>query len=136
MMYLPITVFAVLVGSLLYALFFGPTLGALFGKVGSRDKEFVEQLHILEHGDVLTLKGFTGVYARFLDRILRYPLRVLLVVMVVLYSIFSYYGEHSAGFIYFLWAATWATCGPPYHFPIGFCRRCPVLRLMPKSAAI
>lgn len=101
MMYLPITVFAVLVGSLLYALFFGPTLGALFGKVGSMDKESVAQLYILEHGDVLTLKGFTGVYARFLDRVLRYPLRVLLVVMAVLYSIFSYYGEHSAGFIYF-----------------------------------
>ena len=53
MVFLPITVFAVLAGSLLYSLFFGPTLGALFGKVGAVDQTHTRNLHTLEHGDPL-----------------------------------------------------------------------------------
>jgi multidrug efflux pump len=101
MMYLPITVFAVLVGSLLYALFFGPTLGALFGKAGSTDEKSMAQLRILEHGDVLTLRGFTGVYARFLKKVVSYPVTVLALVLGVLYVIYSSYGANNPGFIYF-----------------------------------
>ena len=101
MMYLPITVFAVLVGSLLYALFFGPTLGALFGKAGSTDEKSMAQLRILEHGDVLTLSGFTGVYARFLKKVVSYPVTVLALVLGVLYVIYSSYGANNPGFIYF-----------------------------------
>ena len=101
MMYLPITVFAVLVGSLLYALFFGPTLGALFGKAGSTDEKSMAQLRILEHGDVLTLSGVTGVYARFLKKVVSYPFTVLALVLGVLYVIYSSYGANNPGFIYF-----------------------------------
>ena len=38
MRYLPVTVFTVLTGSLIYALIFGPVLGSLFGSAGCRDK--------------------------------------------------------------------------------------------------
>ena len=102
MMYLPITVFAVLVGSLMYALFFGPTLGALFGKVGSVDEKSVRQLQILEHGDVTALDGVTGFYARFLSNVLKYPILILVIVFAVLYVIFSLYGKYSPGYIYFV----------------------------------
>jgi multidrug efflux pump len=101
MIYLPITVFAVLTGSLLYALFFGPALGALFGKVGSVDEASLKHLQTLEHGDVLTLDGFTGAYARFLRRVLNYPLTILGVVLVVLVTIFNLYGAYAPGVIYF-----------------------------------
>jgi multidrug efflux pump len=101
MQYLPITVFAVLFGSLLYALFFGPTLGALFGKAGSNDAESIEQLNVLEHGDVLELKGITGMYARFLRRLLNYPVIILTLTICFLFLIFKVYGSFGAGYIYF-----------------------------------
>jgi multidrug efflux pump len=101
MIYLPITVFAVLAGSLLYALCFGPALGALFGKVGSVDAASIRQLKTLEHGDARELRGFTGAYARFLERVLRYPLSILAVVLVILLTIFDLYGRFAPGVIYF-----------------------------------
>ena len=101
MQYLPITVFAVLFGSLLYALFFGPTLGGLFGKAGSADDESLKQLRVLEHGNVLELKGLTGVYARFLRWLLNYPVIILTLTFCSLFLIFKVYGSYGAGFIYF-----------------------------------
>jgi multidrug efflux pump len=101
MQYLPITVFAVLFGSLLYALFFGPTLGGLFGKTGSTDVESIEQLRVLEHGDVLELKGITGMYARFLRWLLNYPVIILTLTFSFLFLIFKVYGSFGAGYIYF-----------------------------------
>jgi multidrug efflux pump len=99
--YLPITVFAVLFGSLLYALFFGPTLGGLFGKAGSTDVESIEQLRVLEHGDALELKGITGMYARFLRWLLNYPVIILTLTFSFLFLIFKVYGSFGAGYIYF-----------------------------------
>lgn len=101
MLYLPITVFAVLVGSLLYALLFGPALGAIFGRIGTVDAQTLEQLRALERGEALTISGFTGTYARLPDKSLKYPLTILGSVLVVLYLIFSAYGSYGAGFIYF-----------------------------------
>lgn len=101
MQYLPITVFAVLFGSLLYALFFGPTLGALFGKAGGSDAGSIEQLRVLEHGDVLELKGVTGIYARFLRWLLNYPVIILTLTVCCLFLIFKVYGNFGAGYIYF-----------------------------------
>ena len=101
MQYLPITVFAVLFGSLLYALFFGPTIGALFGKPGSLDDETIAQLKILEHGDVLELRGITGAYARFLRWLLNYPIIILTMTFCFLFLIFKAYGSYGAGYIYF-----------------------------------
>ena len=101
MQYLPITVFAVLFGSLLYALFFGPTLGGLFGKTGSADAESIEQLRVLEHGNVLELKGITGLYARFLRWLLNYPVVILTLTFCFLFLIFKVYGNFGAGYIYF-----------------------------------
>ena len=101
MLYLPVTVFAVLAGSLLYALVFGPTLGARFGRGGSLDEKSRQQLHILEHGDVTTLSGFTGLYARILKGLLAHPITIVLSAFMILMLIFSLYGKHSAGFIFF-----------------------------------
>ncbi len=67
MRYLPITVFAVLVGALFYALLFAPTLGALFGRSSTADSTAGnEQLRELETGDPTRMGGITGLYARVL----------------------------------------------------------------------
>ncbi|MEM7019335.1 MAG: efflux RND transporter permease subunit, partial [Pseudomonadota bacterium] len=45
MLYLPVTAFTILVGSLFYALIFGPTLGAIFGKPGAVDEHSLRQMY-------------------------------------------------------------------------------------------
>src|SRR5690606_13847343 len=66
MRYLPVTVFTVLTGSLLYALIFNPVLGAMIGRAGARDPKTVAVLKELEDGDPTRLASLTGVYARFI----------------------------------------------------------------------
>ena len=49
--YLPVTVFTVLIGSLLYALLFGPVLGTLFGKPSMHNADILRAQRVLEDGD-------------------------------------------------------------------------------------
>ena len=68
--YLPVTVFTVLTGSLLYALLFGPVLGAVFGKPTAHSKKSVtDVIHQLETGDPADLATLTGGFARFLQKV-------------------------------------------------------------------
>ena len=71
MSYLPITVFAVLIGSLFYALLFAPTIGALIGKSSAADQAYLQNL---EDGDPLKTGGITAVYAKILGFAVRSPL--------------------------------------------------------------
>ncbi|MBT8146015.1 MAG: efflux RND transporter permease subunit, partial [Gammaproteobacteria bacterium] len=94
MRYLPITVFAVLVGSLFYALLFAPALGALIGKSQS-SAESAKRLRELEEGDPDKVGGITGVYARVLRGAVKSPILVFfgsiatLVVIVISYGMFG-----------------------------------------------
>ena len=101
MRYLPVTVFTVLTGSLLYALVFGPVLGTLFGKAGSRDAASMDTLKQLEEGDPRTLKSITGLYARLLSFATRYAAVTLGLTLIVLYATFAAYGTYGAGFTFF-----------------------------------
>ena len=101
MLYLPVTVFCVLVGSLAYAVFFGPAIGALIGKVGAQSEKDLGELRILENGDPRTLRGVTGLYARFLDTVARWPILVFGVTLLVLWSSFQAYGAFGRGFVFF-----------------------------------
>ena len=101
MRYLPVTVFTVLLGSLLYALLFGPVLGTLFGKPSQHSKKSVEAMHELETGDPTRLKTPTGMYARFLSRVVARPGITMLVIGGLLMSIFWAYGKFSSGAIFF-----------------------------------
>ena len=101
MRYLPVTVFTVLSGSLLYALVFGPVLGALFGKAGSRDEKSKNTLQQLEDGDPTTLTGITGWYAKLLKLAARYAVVTFLVTLGILFATFTAYGMYGKGVIYF-----------------------------------
>jgi len=101
MVHLPVTVFAVLVGSLGYALIFAPTLGALFGKQGNYSAKELEKLRVLESGDPTQLGGFTGFYARSLKPLIRHPVSVLAVTLSVLIATFMWYGKQGKGVIFF-----------------------------------
>lgn len=101
MRYLPVTVFMVLSGSLLYALVFGPTLGALFGKAEVQDEKHQANLAELENGDPTKLKNLTGAYAKLLTVAARFAPLTFALTLVVLGSTFWAYGEYGKGLIFF-----------------------------------
>ena len=101
MRYLPVTVFTVLAGSLVYALLFGPVLGSLFGKAGAKDAKAVATLKQLEDGDPTKLNSFTGLYARALAYASRYAVITLTLIIGILVTSFWAYGEYGKGLIFF-----------------------------------
>lgn len=100
MRYLPVTVFAVLVGSLIYALFFAPVLGSLMGRT-RMSLEVQNYLKSLESEAPTRLGGITGAYARVLNKLLRWPALVALATFIGLIGIFQIYGAYNAGVEFF-----------------------------------
>jgi multidrug efflux pump len=101
MAYLPVTVFTVLTGSLLYALVFGPVLGTLFGRPSGHSRKTAQTMHQLETGDPTLLQTPTGHYARFLTSVCSRPLIALGIIFSLLLGIFGAYGKFGAGTIFF-----------------------------------
>ncbi len=101
MRYLPVTVFAVLVGSLLYALFFAPIVGALMGK-NKMSEQTQTYLQKIESDDPQTLPGITGAYARFLSSVIHHPLAFFCGASFVLAAIFSAYLTFGRGVEFFV----------------------------------
>jgi len=101
MSYLPVTVFTVLSGSLLYALLFGPVLGTIFGQPTAHAAVPVAIRDELEHGDPTRLGGFTGLYARAMREVCAQPAATLGAIAVLLISIFWAYGHYGKGTIFF-----------------------------------
>jgi multidrug efflux pump len=99
MSYLPITVFAVLIGSLFYALLFAPAIGALIGKSSDADKTY---LRSLEEGDPKQTSGITGVYAAILQRAVRIPGTVFILSIATLITIIMAYGRWGSGIEFFV----------------------------------
>jgi multidrug efflux pump len=100
MMYLPVTVFAVLGASLLYALLFGPVLGSLFGKAGVRDVKSTAALRQLEEGDPTELRSLTGLYANVLVVAARYAPITIMITVGVLIAAFMLYGKYGKGVVF------------------------------------
>ncbi|MBL6690478.1 MAG: efflux RND transporter permease subunit [Pseudomonadales bacterium] len=101
MRYLPVTVFTVLAGSLLYALVFGPAIGAVFGKAEKNQEDFKRNLEIMENGDPTTLGGVTGFYARVLRWCSTHAFVTLGLTLGVLWGSFAAYGSFGKGVIFF-----------------------------------
>lgn len=83
MKYLPITLIATLSASLLYALVFTPTLGAMFAKPTLE----------VEHRD--------GFYMWFVGKAVRHPFTVVVAVIAVLVAVPYAYGKYGAGVEFF-----------------------------------
>ncbi len=99
MSYLPITVFAVLIGSLFYALLFAPAIGALIGKSSDADKAYLRNL---EEGDPEKTSGITGAYARLLDFAVRIPIVVFFLSIGTLAAIIFAYARLGSGIEFFV----------------------------------
>ncbi len=102
MSYLPVTVITVLSASLLTAMVFVPAVGFFIGKT---DKETMEQFgHFAddEHADFRKMKGLTGIYLRFIERIIRHPLLVGAAVLTLMGGIVATYVTHPTGVEFFV----------------------------------
>jgi len=100
MKFLPITLIATLAASLLMALIFVPTLGALFGKPSQAVPELSEITP--EHDvDLTKLHGITGTYVKTLQTSLRHPIKVLVGAVAVLVLVQVVYGAFGKGVEFF-----------------------------------
>ena len=96
MKYLPITLIAVLSASLVMALIFVPTLGAMFGRTGANTEEARRNLAAAETGNLDDVTGPTGRYIQFLKRTLKRPwINVAGVsgLLVAIYAAFFMFGK-------------------------------------------
>ncbi len=100
MRFLPVTVFTVLLGSLFYALFFAPVIGAVFGR-SSLDASARDYLSQLEGPNPDKLPGITGGYGALLRYLVRRPIRVVVIMTLSLITIFVVYSNNNAGVIFF-----------------------------------
>ncbi len=101
MKYLPITLTATLMASLLMALVFVPTIGALVGTASTTDPEALRAIVASEHGEVRALTGFTGWYARILDHALHRPVLVICVALTLLVGVQGAYWTFGRGLQFF-----------------------------------
>jgi len=101
MVYLPITVFAVLLSSLVMALIFVPTLGGLWGAAGSISEEEHEALIAAESGDIKSIKGLTGKYVNILEKALTHYKLVIAGTIFTLFFVIFLYGKFGNGIEFF-----------------------------------
>jgi len=101
MKYLPITLIAVLSASLIMALLFVPTLGAIFGRTGANTEEARRNLAAAETGDIDAVTGVTGKYIQFLKRTLRHPWLNVAAVSGLLVSVYAAFFIFGKGIEYF-----------------------------------
>jgi len=99
MRYLPITVFAVLVGSLLYALWFAPVMGALFAKAPKATG--TPSVSHYDEVDSRNLKGVSRAYAALLRGATRSPVMIFGGSVAALVSIVIAYFNYGAGVEFF-----------------------------------
>ena len=101
MKFLPVTLIVTLAASLLMALIFVPTLGALFGKPGALDPKSLRNIAAGETGSIDDAVGFTGFYVRVLKVALRHPAKVVLAAFAMLIGVQWYYAEGGNGVEFF-----------------------------------
>ena len=101
MKYLPITLIATLSASLLMALIFVPTLGALIGRRAPDSERHSYSLQAAESGDLAAIQGLTGVYIRLLRTALRHPGKIVLAALAVLIGVYAAYGQFGRGIEFF-----------------------------------
>lgn len=101
MKYLPLTLIFTLAGSLVMALIFLPTLGALYGKPGEADPNILSSLAADAKLDVDGMSGLTGAYVRFLKKVVTRPALVLAAAFAILFGIWGVYFVAGNGTVLF-----------------------------------
>jgi multidrug efflux pump len=101
MKFLPITLLATLTASLVMALIFVPSLGALIGRTEAADPRTMKLLSAAEQGDLGQLTGLAGLYVRLLRRVLRRPALVLVGAILLAVGVYAAYAAYGRGIEFF-----------------------------------
>jgi multidrug efflux pump len=88
--YIPITIILTLTGSLIMALVFIPTLGAIFGKHSITSKKEITEISAIESGEMKNTGPIIRTYVRMLKKVLDHPKKFVYVVFVLFSSIILY----------------------------------------------
>ncbi|MEC7674044.1 MAG: efflux RND transporter permease subunit, partial [Pseudomonadota bacterium] len=94
MKFLPITLIATLSASLLMALIFIPSLGGVIGKTVARATPHPGS------GEIASGRG-SAAYVAVMSRLLRHPLKILLIAAGALVGVQTYYATHGNGVSFF-----------------------------------
>ncbi len=100
MRYLPVTVFAVLVGSLMYALLFAPVLGSIISR--QREKTEGGNAQLVDEGRFNELTGVLRYYAKLLTFVTSHPFALISFTLICLFGIWKWYGVAGNGSQFFV----------------------------------
>ena len=101
MKFLPMTVLLTLSASLLMALIFVPTIGALIGKPADISSRALRTLNAGESGDLFSISGFTGRYLTLLAQAVKRPGQVMALAIGLLIGVLLLYGRIGPGVEFF-----------------------------------
>ncbi|MEE2695401.1 MAG: efflux RND transporter permease subunit [Pseudomonadota bacterium] len=101
MFFLPVTLLAVLSSSLLMALVFIPTIGGIFGNDKPRSNQDLNNLNLLEKGDLNKIKGLQGNYIKVIRYSLNNPKKLIMLTLVFLLFVQALYSRFGKGFEFF-----------------------------------
>jgi multidrug efflux pump len=102
MSYLPVTVITVLAASLLTAMVFVPAVGFYIGKTDEETKKQFGHFADDEKADFRTMRGLTGFYLRFIERVIRHPAKVMIAVFGLMATIVVAFSMNSTGVKFFV----------------------------------
>ncbi|WPX96939.1 efflux RND transporter permease subunit [Candidatus Bandiella euplotis] len=101
MKYMPITVVIILTNSLLFALFFQPSLGPLFGKPKEFDANTINSMKAAEEGNIEDLSGLSKIYYNMLQKVLKKPKTFVFSGFGVLITVYVFFGIFGTGVEFF-----------------------------------
>lgn len=101
MKYIPITLVATLSSSLVMALIFTPTLGAIFGRPSTTSPEGIERMNAIESGSLEKTSPFLKAYAGLLSKVLSNPKRFIFITIATLISASVIYFKFGPGVEFF-----------------------------------
>ncbi|MFJ5423282.1 efflux RND transporter permease subunit [Wolbachia endosymbiont of Drosophila barbarae] len=101
MQYIPITIILTLTGSLIMALVFIPTLGAIFGKPSITSKKEIKKMSAIESGEIKNAGPIIRAYVRMLEKVLDHPKKFVCATVFVLFSFSVLYFTFAPGVKFF-----------------------------------
>ncbi len=102
MSYLPVTVITVLAASLVTAMVFVPAVGFYIGKTDEETKKQFGHFADDEKADFRGMRGLTGMYLRFIERVIHHPAKVMFAVAMLMAGIIFAFAMNPTGVKFFV----------------------------------
>ncbi len=101
MKYIPITLVATLSSSLVMALIFTPTLGAIFGMPSTTSQKEIERMNAIDSGSIEEISPFLKTYINILSKVLDNPKKFIFITIITLVSASIIYFKFGPGVEFF-----------------------------------